>query len=79
MLGKFCKHLAALIYDLFILAALAIAWTGVCLALTHGHAIPPGTGWYQFSLLILLVFYYYFSWRFGRQTIGMRAWKLSWA
>lgn len=79
MLKQLLKHFAALIYDLFILAALAMAWTGGCLLINQGHPIAAGTRWYQLSLLLLIAGYYGLSWRYGRQTIGMRAWRLRWA
>lgn len=68
------KYLCSTIYDLIILIVLFFAFTALVLLLTDGNAIPPSSLWYQLSLLSLSFFYYFFSIRFGGQTIGMKAW-----
>lgn len=71
----FIKYTGALIYDLIILFILFFAYTSVLLLFTHGQAIPPATRWYQFSLFIISLVYYYGSIRCGGQTVGMKAWR----
>ena len=57
---------------------LAIAFVGsfAVLPLTGGRAVPAGNHLYQLWLLLLLAAYFWLSWRFGGQTLGMRAWRL---
>lgn len=69
------RRLAAIVYDLFVLAALLIGATAALLPFT-GAAIAPGTGWYQLLLgAIVLAYFAGFWWRRG-QTVGMVAWQL---
>ena len=70
------RYVFALTYDIFVLVALFFFFTLICLALKHGQTIAPGTKWFQWSLALIYYFYYYFSYRLGGQTIGMRAWGL---
>lgn len=79
------KRLLALSYDLFILAALSMAYSALAtLALVQvfhhdssGDYQPmsdkPGflLGW-----IATLVGFYWFFWKRGGQTVGMRAWRL---
>jgi uncharacterized RDD family membrane protein YckC len=68
-------RIAAALYDLFPLIALWMATGAVALAVTRGqldyHAL-----WYRLSLLGVTAGYYVLSWRYGGQTLGMRAWRL---
>lgn len=50
--------------------------TGLIVLVNHGHAVPPETFWYQFTLVGVAVFYYYSSMKSGGQTLGMKAWRL---
>lgn len=70
------RYLSAFIYDCMILLALFMAFTAICLSLRHGIAIPPATRLYQLALAFIVMAYYFFSYRFGGQTIGMRAWRI---
>jgi uncharacterized RDD family membrane protein YckC len=74
-------RLAALVYDLFPLAALWMATAGVFLLAAHGEvdaAHPPMA--YRFGLRLALLAvtagYFVLSWSRGGQTIGMRAWRI---
>lgn len=69
------RRLAAGLYDLFPLAAVAMLGTAVLFPLTRG-GIEPGTAWYQAWLALLSFAYYGYSWRRGGATIGMKAWRL---
>ncbi|WP_133130874.1 RDD family protein [Legionella yabuuchiae] len=66
----------ALIYDILILLTLFLFYTLICLWFRHGHAIEPGTLWYQITLLAIFYGYYFFSYRYGGQTIGLKVWKI---
>ncbi|WP_133128321.1 RDD family protein [Legionella nagasakiensis] len=72
----FIRYLGALIYDALVLLTLFMVFTALCLLGRHGKAIHPGTYWYQLSLLSIIYYYYFLSYRYGGQTIGLRAWKL---
>lgn len=73
---KYLSCLFSLCYDAFIVLALFFAFTALCLFIRDGQVIPPGSLWYQLSLLILCLSYFFLSIKYGGQTIGMRAWRL---
>lgn len=69
------RRLAAILYDGLILIGLwMIATAAVVIPL--GDAVETGNP--VFRLFVLLVAFGYLGgcWRFGRQTVGMRAWKI---
>ncbi|TDR41758.1 putative RDD family membrane protein YckC [Tahibacter aquaticus] len=68
-------RIAAMLYDLFPVLALLLATGAGAMALTLGQ-LDYHSWWYRLLLLFVLVAYYVVSWRFGGQTIGMRAWRL---
>lgn len=70
------RYIGALIYDIIILASIFILFTACCLFLQEENSVPPGTRWYQLALLGIIYCYYFFSYRFGGQTLGLRAWHL---
>jgi uncharacterized RDD family membrane protein YckC len=77
----FGRRLAALVYDLFLLIALLMAFTGGALFFTHGAAVLPATagGWvyvYRAGLVLIIACYYIVNWLRSGQTLGMRAWHL---
>lgn len=72
----FIRYIGALIYDTIIVLALLFVLTGIIVLRNHGHAVPPETPWYQFTLVCGGLLYYYSSMKFGGQTLGMRAWRL---
>jgi uncharacterized RDD family membrane protein YckC len=72
---------AALVYDLLLLAALLMIYTGVALFFTHGAAVVPATAgaWvyaYRAGLIGVIGGYYLINWLRSGQTLGMRAWRL---
>lgn len=79
------RRFAALLYDVFILAALSMAYGAlavvVYVAVTgdQGEAYTPMFDglWFQLGWLGLIAGFYCFFWRKGGQTLGMRAWRLS--
>jgi uncharacterized RDD family membrane protein YckC len=70
------RRLAALCYDLLLLAALAVCFTLAVLALRLGTAVPPGSWWFAFSLLAIAMVFFSWFWVNGGQTLGMRAWRI---
>ena len=77
----FGRRLAALVYDLFLLAALLMVFTGAALFFTHGAAVLPATAgaWvyvYRAGLVLVIACYYVANWLRSGQTLGMRAWRL---
>lgn len=70
------RYLAALFYDACILLAVFMLVTMVLLLARSGAAIEPGSRWYQLLLLAVTYMYYVGSLLYGRQTIGMKAWRL---
>jgi uncharacterized RDD family membrane protein YckC len=77
----FGRRLAALLYDLLLLAALLMIFTGGALFFTHGAAVLPATvgAWvhvYRAGLVLVIGGYYLINWLRSGQTLGMRAWRL---
>lgn len=70
------RRLAAFIYDLLIILSLWFILTMIVVACRQGLAIAPHSHWYQSMLLTLYASYFIFSYRYGGQTIGMRAWNI---
>ena len=77
----FGRRLAALLYDLLLLAALLMIFTGGALFFTHGAAVVSATAgaWvyvYRAGLVLVIGGYYLINWLRSGQTLGMRAWRL---
>jgi uncharacterized RDD family membrane protein YckC len=77
----FGRRVAALVYDLLLLAALLMIFTGGALFFTHGVAVVPATAgaWvyaYRAGLIGVIGGYYVINWLRSGQTLGMRAWRL---
>lgn len=70
------RRLAALGYDLLVIAALAVCFTLVVLAARLGRAVPPGSVWFELSLLGIAALFFAGFWARGGQTLGMRAWRI---
>jgi uncharacterized RDD family membrane protein YckC len=71
-----------LVYDLLLLAALLMIFTGGALFFTHGAAVVPATAgaWvyvYRAGLVLVIAGYYLLNWLRSGQTLGMRAWRLA--
>ena len=77
----FGRRLAALLYDVFLLAALLILFTFAALVFTGGHAILRQTAgaWYFVYCggeIAVVAGYFIANWLRSGQTLGMRAWQL---
>jgi uncharacterized RDD family membrane protein YckC len=74
------RRLAALFYDLLLMAALAATATFAMLPLTHGEALLGSTQGlagrlYQVTWPLLVFAYFGWCWTRSGQTLGMKAWK----
>lgn len=75
------RRLAALLYDLLLVIALAFIATFAMLPLTHGEAILTSTQGFTgraYHALLFAVIFGYFGWCWTRtgQTLGLKAWRL---
>lgn len=68
-------RIAAAIYDFFPLLAIWMATGAASIAVTGG-TLDYHVWWYRLLLLAVTAGYFVLSWRYGGQTIGMRAWRL---
>jgi len=71
------RRLAAGLYDFFPVLALWMVTGAIALAATHGEMDvrhPPIA--YRVALFAVTAAYFVFSWRYGGQTLGGRAWSL---
>lgn len=69
------RRFMAMVYDTVALVGVLFGAAAVVVFARHGQAIPPGD--LRFTAYLVLVIYAYFalSWRYGGQTLGMKAWK----
>jgi uncharacterized RDD family membrane protein YckC len=70
------RRLLAWIYDALVVLAILFVGSFLVLPLTGGQAVGAGNLGYQLWLLLLVALYFLLSWRYGGQTLGMRAWRL---
>lgn len=73
------RRLAAASYDLLLLIALWMLTSAMFLPLNDGNAPAPGTALFavhRIALVVIAAAFYASFWKFGGQTLGMRAWKL---
>jgi uncharacterized RDD family membrane protein YckC len=70
------RRLAALVYDLMLLAAVLFMFTLAVFIVRGGRSVAPGTLWFQLSLAAVVVLFFTGFWVHGGQTLGMRAWRL---
>jgi uncharacterized RDD family membrane protein YckC len=70
------RRLAAVCYDLLLVAALLFCFTLVVLAMRLGEAVPPGSWWFPFALIGVAMAFFCGFWVHGGQTVGMRAWRI---
>jgi uncharacterized RDD family membrane protein YckC len=70
------RRLAALCYDLLLLAALVLSFTLLVVAARLGRSVPPGTWWFPLCLSAVVVLFFAGFWVHGGQTLGMRAWRI---
>ncbi|NKI35056.1 RDD family protein [Wenzhouxiangella sp. XN79A] len=69
------RRLFALIYDGLILAGLWMI-AAALVVIPTGDAVDSGQLGFQLFLVLVAFAYFGGCWRMGRQTVGMRAWKI---
>jgi len=69
------RRLAAIVYDGLILTGLWMIATAIVI-IPVGDAVETGNPVFRFFLLLVAFAYLGGCWRYGRQTVGMRAWKI---
>lgn len=65
----------AILYDGLILVGLWMIAAAI-VVISAGGAVENGSLGFQLFLLLVAFAYFGGCWRFGRQTVGMRAWKI---
>lgn len=65
-----------MLYDLVATLAIVMVLAMVAVALRGGTAIAEGDLIFRITLLIAHWLYFAYCWRFGCQTLGMRAWRV---
>jgi uncharacterized RDD family membrane protein YckC len=70
------RRLAALCYDLLLVAALLLSFTAFVVAARLFRAVSPGDWWFPLCLLTIVALFFSGFWVHGGQTLGMRAWRI---
>lgn len=70
------RRLMAIAYDCCLLFSVLFFATLPALAVTGGDAFVAGNPFYSAYLLLISWFYFVWQWKTGRQTLGMRAWRI---
>lgn len=73
------RRVAAMVYDLLLIAALLMLATAILLVFTGGEAITRESALYPAYLVYLaaiIAAFYVGFWTHGGQTLGMKAWRL---
>ncbi|MCC6202049.1 MAG: RDD family protein [Gammaproteobacteria bacterium] len=70
------RRLAAILYDLLLLAGVLFAASLPLIALRGGAAITPGDPVYLGYLLLVSYGYFAHGWVHGGQTLGMKSWRV---
>lgn len=71
------RRFGAMLYDLFIVAALWMLTGALSLVATGGGMnVNDPPWWYSLALVLVTLAYFVLSWCRLGQTIGMRAWRL---
>jgi len=67
------RRIATIIYDLFLVLAVLFVLTAVAVAINDGERVHHPI--YYLCLLVVVMMFYIGFWRYGGQTLGMRAWR----
>lgn len=68
------RRLAVIVYDAFLL--FAVAFVAGILALPLTGAITPGNPFFTSYIFFVCFFFFGWFWTHGGQTLGMRAWRV---
>lgn len=69
------RRLGAMLYDAALLFSILMIATGIALLLNGGH--PPSNTALRVWLIVVITAFFGGFWRFGGQTLGMRAWRVT--
>ncbi|MDD1611991.1 MAG: RDD family protein [Methylococcaceae bacterium] len=70
------RRLAAIVYDVLLLAAVLFAATAAILPFNAGVAFTSNQFFYPVYLIGVSFLFFAWFWTHGGQTLGMRAWKI---
>lgn len=70
------RRLGCMLYDLFAVVAILMAVAMLVVALRGGTPVAGGDPAFRVLLLVAHWLYFAYCWRFGGQTLGMRAWRV---
>lgn len=70
------RRLMAMAYDCCLLFSVLFCATLLALAVSGGNAFAAGNPFYSAYLALISWFYFVWQWKTGRQTLGMRAWRI---
>lgn len=70
------RRFAAMFYDSILLCAIFFCATLILIYTTGKGGIESGNMFYNAFLLFLAYLYFCWHWTNGRQTLGMRSWKI---
>ena len=71
------RRLGAMLYDALIICGILMLATAIIIPFNHQLAISPHNTHYKIYLIFVVYGYFAVSWIIGKQTIGMRAWRLT--
>lgn len=71
------RRFAAIFYDSLLLIAIFFIATFILLPVVGEEAIKSGNIFYNVYLIFLAYLYFCWHWVDGRQTLGMRSWKIN--
>ncbi|NBD96018.1 MAG: RDD family protein [Gammaproteobacteria bacterium] len=64
-----------MVYDALLVIAILMVFS-VIVVIPFGGGVEPATLWFQAYLLVVWWAYFAICWRWGGQTVGMRAWRV---
>lgn len=70
------RRLAAIFYDTLLLIAIFFVASFILLPLIGETGVESGNIFYNVFLILLAYLYFCWHWVNGRQTLGMRSWKI---
>ncbi len=70
------RRLAAIFYDTLLLIAIFFVASFILLPLIGETGVESGNSFYNVFLILLAYLYFCWHWVNGRQTLGMRSWKI---
>ncbi len=69
------RRLGAMLYDAALLFSILMIATAIALLFTNGQ--PPANTTLRIWLIVVITAFFGGFWRYGGQTLGMRAWRVT--